>query len=111
MIVYKLNVLPEVKPMKKKKRKFVPQMVEAVRQEVAKLLLAGFIREVEYLDWVSNVVMVKKVNGRWRMCIDFTNFNEAFLKDNFLLPSIDRLVYASTDHRFMSFMDAFLGYN
>ncbi|KAA3472923.1 RNA-directed DNA polymerase-like protein [Gossypium australe] len=55
--------------------------------------------------------MVMKANGRWTMCIDFTNLNKAFLKDNFLLPSIDCLVYASADQRFVSFMDTFLGYN
>ncbi|XP_016679251.1 uncharacterized protein [Gossypium hirsutum] len=93
------------------KRKFAPQVVEVVRQEVAKLLLAGFIREVEYLDWVLNMVMVKKANGKWRMCIDFTNLNKACPKDSFHLPSVDHLVYASVGHRFMSFMDAFSSYN
>ncbi|KAA3487764.1 Retrovirus-related Pol polyprotein from transposon 17.6 [Gossypium australe] len=52
------------------------QVVEAVRQEVVKLLSAGFIREIEYLDWVSNVFVVKKENGKYRMCIDFTNLNK-----------------------------------
>ncbi|KAA3469462.1 Retrovirus-related Pol polyprotein from transposon opus [Gossypium australe] len=95
-----LNVLPEAKLVKKKN----------MRQEVTKLLSTGFIREVEYLDWVSNMVMVKK-NGKWRMCIDSTNLNKACSKDSFPLPSIDRLVDASAGHKFMSFMDAFLGYN
>ncbi|XP_040957772.1 uncharacterized protein [Gossypium hirsutum] len=61
VIVHKLNVLLEGKMVKQKRRKFALQVVEAVRQEVAKLLSAGFIREVKYPDWVSNVVMVKKI--------------------------------------------------
>ena len=48
-----------------------------------------FIREVFYVDWLANVVMVKKSNGKWRMCVDFTELNKAYLKDNFPLPRID----------------------
>ncbi|KAA3473388.1 RVT_1 domain-containing protein [Gossypium australe] len=89
VIVHELNVLPKAKPVKQKRRKFVPQVVEALIQEVAKLLLVRFIRKVEYPNWVSNVVMVKKMNSKWRMCINFTNFNKACLKDSFPLPLID----------------------
>jgi len=45
------------------------------------------------------------------VCIDFTNFNEACLKDNFSLPKIDQLVEATTGHELLSFMDACSGYN
>ncbi|TYJ00989.1 hypothetical protein E1A91_A13G123400v1 [Gossypium mustelinum] len=64
IIVHKLNVIPKVKPMKQKKRKFALQVVEAVRQEIAKLLSVCLIKEVEYLVWVSNVVVMKKENGK-----------------------------------------------
>ena len=70
-----------------------------------------FIREVYYPDWPSNVVMVKKVNEKWRMGVNFTELNKACPKDNFPLPSIDRLVDASTGHHVLSIMDAFSGYN
>ncbi|GKV40693.1 hypothetical protein SLEP1_g48304 [Rubroshorea leprosula] len=40
-------------------------------------MTVGFIRRVEYSEWVSNPVLVKKPNGKWRMCIDFTNLNDA----------------------------------
>ncbi|XP_017629226.1 uncharacterized protein LOC108472227 [Gossypium arboreum] len=63
-------------------------MVEAVRQEMAKLLLAGFIREVKYPDWVSNVVMVKKVNGRWRIS-QIHELMDAFLGYNQILLDQD----------------------
>ena len=55
--------------------------------------------------------MVKKANGKWRMCVNFTDLNKAFLKDSFPLPIIDRLVDASAGHKILSFKDAFLGYN
>ena len=72
---------------------------------------AGFIREVFYLDWLENVVMVKKNNGKWRMCVDFTNLNKACLKDSFPLPKINQFVDSTTGHKLLSFMDAFSGYN
>ncbi|KAA3471108.1 Transposon Ty3-G Gag-Pol polyprotein [Gossypium australe] len=111
VIMYRLNVLSKSKPVKQKKRKFAPHIIEAVRQEVTKFLVTRFIREVEYPDWISNIMMIKKVTGKWGMCIDLTNMNKACPKDSFPLPSIDRLVDAFTGHKVMSFMDAFSGYN
>jgi hypothetical protein len=78
---------------------------------VEKLLKARFIREVYYHDWLANVVLVKKSNGKWRMCIDFTDLNKACLEDSFPLPRIDMLVDSMSGHGLLSFMDAFSGYN
>ena len=64
-----------------------------------------------YPDWLANIVMVKKANGKWRMCVDFTDLNKACLKDSYPLPRIDTLVDSTTRHRLLSFMDAFSGYN
>ena len=69
------------------------------------------MREVQYPDWLANVVVVKKKNGKWRICINFTDLNKACPKDPFLLPHIDMLVDATTGHELLSFMDAFSGYN
>lgn len=71
----------------------------------------GYIREVKYPEWLSNVVIVKKSNGNWRMCVDFTNLNKACPKDYFPVPNIDRIVDASVGHQLLTFMDAILGYN
>ena len=75
------------------------------------MLTAGFIREVYYPEWLTNVVLVKKENGKWRMCVDFTDLNKACLKDSFRLPRIDQLVDSITGHKLLTFMDAFSGYN
>jgi len=55
-------------------------------------LSAAHIREIQYPEWLANVVLVKKANGKWRMCIDFTNLNKACPKDSYPLTSIDALV-------------------
>ena len=51
--------------------------------EVNKLLTTNFIREVNYLEWLANIVMVKKANEKWRMCVDFMDLNNACPKDSF----------------------------
>ena len=71
------------------RRIFAPECNKVVTEEVAKLLEADFISEVFYPDWLANVVMVKKSNGKWRMCINFIDLNKACPKDNFSLPRID----------------------
>ena len=57
------------------------------------------------------MVMVKKANGKWRMCVNFTNLNKAYPKDSYSLPRIDQLVDSIVGHKLLSFMDAFSGYN
>ena len=79
--------------------------------EVNKLLVTNFIQEVHYPKWLANVVMVKKANGKWSMCVDFTDLNQACLKDNFPLPRIDQLVDSTVGHKLLTFMNAFSGYN
>ena len=72
-----------------KRRLFNPERSIAINKEVEKLLSAGSIREVKYLEWVANVVLVKKKNNQWRMCVDFTDLNKACSKDSFPLPRIN----------------------
>jgi len=80
-------------------------------EEVEKLLAASFIIEAFYLEWLTNVVMVKKSNGKWCMCVDFTELNCACPKDSFPLPRIDQLVDSTASHELLTFMDTFSGYN
>jgi hypothetical protein len=79
--------------------------VEGARAEVKRLLSAGVIREVTYLECLGNIVMVKKANRKWRMCIDFTDLNKACPKDEFPLPRIDSLVETVATLEHMSLLD------
>jgi hypothetical protein len=72
---------------------------------------AGVIREVTYPEWLANTVMVKKANGKWRMCIDFTDLNKECPKDEFSLPRIDSLVDAAITSELMSLLDCYSGYH
>jgi hypothetical protein len=84
IIEHVLNVDPSVRPHKQKLRKMSEDKAESAKAEVKRLLSGGVIREVVYPDWLVNTVMVKKSNGKWRMCIDFTDLNKACPKDEFL---------------------------
>ena len=57
--------------------------------KIDKLLVVGFIREVKYSDYLANMVVIPKKNGKWRVCIDYTNLNDSSPKDIFSLPQID----------------------
>ena len=83
---------PSFSPIRQKKRVFAQERDKAIAEEVQKLLEADFIREVYYPDWLANVVMVKKANGKWRMCVNFTDLNKACLKDSYPFSWIDTLV-------------------
>jgi hypothetical protein len=90
IIEHKLQVNPSAKPRKEKLHKMPDEKVAVAKVKVQRLLDAGFIRKVLYPSWLANVVMVKKKNGKWRMCIDFTDLNKCCPKNDFLLLRIDK---------------------
>ncbi|GKV18409.1 hypothetical protein SLEP1_g28797 [Rubroshorea leprosula] len=111
LIVHKLSTDPMKRLMVQKRRLFGLEKQATIDEEIQKLLQASFIRRVEYFEWVSNPVLVKKPNGKWRMCIDFTNLNEACLKDPYPLPNVEKLVERAVEHERMSFLDASSSYH
>ena len=108
---HKLNVIPSKKPVRKKVRPFHSDRHQIIQTEVGNLLRASFIREVKYPKWLANVVVVSNKGGKWRVCVDYTDLNEACPKDGFPLPRIYQIVDASTGHGMLSFLDAFSGYH
>ncbi|KAJ4719042.1 Retrovirus-related Pol polyprotein from transposon opus [Melia azedarach] len=111
IISHQLNMDPIHRPIRQKQRAFNQERYDAIEEKVDKLLHTGFIREAKYPDWVSNVVLVRKLNGKWYMCVDFTDLNKACPKDSFPLTWIDQLVDATAGHELLSFINAFSGYN
>nr|GFB21440.1 reverse transcriptase domain-containing protein [Tanacetum cinerariifolium] len=75
--------------VRQKKMGQAPEHAKAIQAEVQKLVEAGIMREVYYHDCLSNPVMVKKHDGSWRTCVDFTDLNKACLQDCYPLPEID----------------------
>ncbi|XP_072087086.1 uncharacterized protein [Arachis hypogaea] len=103
---HQLAIKPEAKPVAQRRRKMSQERAEEVAKQTA-----GFIKELVYSTWLSNVVLVKKASGKWRMCVDYSDLNKACPKDSFSLPNIDTLVDSVAGYRFLSFMDAYSDYN
>ncbi|GKA83203.1 reverse transcriptase domain-containing protein [Tanacetum coccineum] len=106
---HKLNIRKGYSPVRQKKRGQAPERAKAIQAEVQKLVEAGIMREVYYHDWLSNPVMVKKHDGSWRMCVDFTDLNKACPQDCYPLPEIDWKIESLCDYPFKCFMDAYKG--
>ena len=88
-ICHHLNVNPSVTPRKQHPRRSSKEHFDAVKDKVTRLKQVGAIKEVFYPKWLANTVVVKKKNGKWRVCIDFTDLNKAYPKDPFPMPLIN----------------------
>ena len=88
-ICHRLYVNPSVIPKKQPPWCSSNYHSDSIRDEVMKLKQAGAIKEVFYPEWLANIVVVRKKNGKWRVCMDFTDLNKACLKDPFPMSRID----------------------
>ena len=110
-ICHHLNVNPSITLKKQPLWHPSKEHADDVRDEVMKLKQVWAIKEVFFPEWLANIVVVKKKNGKWRVCVDFTDLNKACPKDPFPMPRIDQLVNAKVGYPQMSFLDAFQGYH
>jgi len=108
---HKLSIYKKAQYISQKKCKLDEERRLAAKAEVDKLLSAGFIEEAHYTTWLSNVVLVKKANDKWQMCVDYTDLNKACPRDAYPLPNIDRLVDGAAGNKVLSVLDAYSDYN
>ena len=82
-----------IPPIRQPQRRMNPALKDIVKEELQKLLVAGFIYPISNRKWVSPLEVVpKKVTGKWRICVDFRELNKATLKDYFPFPFIDQVL-------------------
>jgi hypothetical protein len=106
-----ITIYPDVKPVRHKLHPVHPRKLVMIKDEVEKLLKAGFIYPVQLIEWVSNPVPVNKKQGTICVCMDFHDLNKAFPKDNFPTLFIDQIIDARETCEVFSFMDGFSEYN
>jgi hypothetical protein len=111
VIEHHLNIHPDARPVRQKPRKQSIEWQNFIREEVRKLLQAGFIEKVYHPMWLANPAVVPKANGKLRMCIDNTNLNKACPKDPYPLPRIDQIVDYTSGCDLLSFIDAYSGFH
>ena len=102
LVAHALNVEPGVKPVIQPMRTFHPDIEAQIIKEVQKLLAVGFIRPIEHLKRLSNIVSVKKNNWQIRFCVNFRNLNKTCIKDEFPLPNMDMLIDLAVGHAMFS---------
>jgi hypothetical protein len=111
IIEHALETDERIPPKKQKLRKMSEEKVKAIEAEVQRLHDAKVIREVKYPVWLANTVPVKKKNGKWRMCVDFTDLNKACMKDDFSLERVDKIIDDAANSEMLSLLDMFSGYH
>jgi hypothetical protein len=108
---HSLDILPHSRAVQQRLHRFDEERHRAIGVELRKLLEAGFIKEVFHPTWLANPVLVKKKNGKWRMCVDYTSLNKACPKVPFPLPRIDHIVNSTAGCELLCFLDAYSGYH
>jgi hypothetical protein len=106
---HSLDILPHSRAVQQRLRRFDKEQRWAIRVELRKLLEVGFIKEVFHPTWLANHVLVKKNNGKWRMCVDYTSLNKACPKVPFPLPQIDQIVDSMQGVNSYAFLMPILG--
>ena len=107
-IKHRIDLIDET-PFKQKTRRIPPAMISEVRQHIDQLLSTGIIRKSKS-PWSSNVVLVRKRNGKLRMCVDYRMFNNRSVKDAYALPKIEEIFDVLQGSKYFSTIDMKSGY-
>ena len=78
VIEHHLAVCPHAQPVKQKVRKLALERQQFIAEEIKKLEATGLVKGVLHPTWLANPVVVRKANGKWRLCVDFTDLNEDY---------------------------------
>ena len=111
IIEHHLALCPYAWPVKQKVRKQSLEWQQFSAKEIKKLEVAGLVRGVLHPTWLANLVVVRKVSGKCRLCIDYTDISKAYAKDPFHLPRINQIVDSTAGCDLLSFLDAYSGYH
>jgi len=110
-IKHRIYFLPGCEaPFKQRHRRIPPDMIDEVRQHLEQLLQAGIIRKSRS-PWASNVVLVRKKNGKLRMCVDYRQLNNRCVKDAYALPRIEEVFDILHGSRYFTTIDMKAGYH
>jgi hypothetical protein len=111
VIKHCLKINPNARPVSQKPHRLSVERQDFIQKEVRKLLDAGFIEEVHHPIWLANLVIVPKVNGKLRMCINYTSLNKACPKDPYPVPCIDQILDSTSGCDLLPFLDAYSGFH
>lgn len=99
------------KPFQQKLRNIYPTLEPLTHKELRKFLDAQIIERVRHLMWVSNLVPVSKKSREIRLGVDFWNLNRTLDKDNYTMPSMEKILQIVFGSRMFSLLDGYSSYN
>lgn len=111
LVELKLPIKLGKKPIKQTPRRFSPEILLKIKEEVERLLKCNFIRTTRYVEWIANIVHVIKKNETLRVCIDFRDLNAATPKDDYPMLVEEMLVYSAKGYEYLSMLDEYFRYN
>ncbi|CAN6586637.1 unnamed protein product [Malus baccata var. baccata] len=112
LVEHRMPINEGYKPIKQAPRRMSKEIEENVKEEIERLVKAGFIRPAKYVEWLANIVpILKAVTKAVRCCVDYRNINGATPKDEYPMPMADLSIDAVAKNKVLSFMDGNTGYN
>lgn len=103
-----LAIIPLFRPVVPRNWKVDEEKRIFIDEEVEKLYNTRFITDTKNPNWLANMVIVRQDNHKWHMCVDFTNLNDAFPKNPYPFPDINRLTDRSSGYQMHDFFYFFL---
>ena len=110
LLPHRINLMPKTNPIKLKPYRLSKIQSDALKQELTKLLNNRLIVP-SHSPWAFPVVLVKKKNGDYRMCVDYRRLNECTIKDSYALPLIDDILFYVGRKSVLTTIDLFSGYH
>ena len=108
---HKIAIDPEVEPVSQHLRRIPVSQIEAVNNELDRMLEQDVIEEVnEPSPWVSNLVIVPKKSGDLRVCCDLREVNKAVIRERYVLPKVDDTLHALRGSKYFAKIDAKSGF-
>ena len=97
---HRLPIRLEFHPFQQLPRRMSKKVEPMVKEEIEKLLKAKFIKPTRYVQWLENIVLVMKKNGKLQVCVDFRDLNVVTPKDMYVMSIVDKLVDSTTNNEF-----------
>ena len=108
-VKHHINLTDET-PFKQRHRRIPPAMIDEIRAHLEQLYASGIIRP-SHSPWASNVVLVRKQDGKLRMCIDYRQLNKRTVKDSYALPRIEEILDTLSGSKYFTVLDMKSGYH
>ena len=111
LVEHSLPIRPEFHLFQQPPRRMSKEVELKVNEEIERLFKAKFIRNITNIQWLKNIVLVMKKNGKLWVCVDFRDLNVSTPKDMYVMPITNMLVDSTANNELLSFMDYFYSYN